>query len=208
MPKRQAVNGAAPVRAAEVAERSTATRDAILAAARRLFAEKGYFATATEEIVVAAGVGTRGALYHHFADKRALFVAVYEQLQTELLAAASAQAHGDALSRLRTGLIGLLEASRTPDVQQIMLIDAPAVLRTEERRDTDERYGLSTMRGLLKRAVAEGSVPALPIEAMSRMLLSASQEAARFVANSEQPKAAREQAISAVNLILDGLTKR
>lgn len=205
MPRRQAPTGAGPVRAAEVAERATATRDALITAARRLFVEKGYYGTATEDIVAAAGVGTRGALYHHFADKRALFVAVYEQLQAELLAAASATAQGDALSRLRSGVIGLLEASRTPDVQRIMLIDAPAVLLPEERQDTDERYGLSTMRGLLKRAVAEGSLPSMPVDAMSHLLLSATQAAARFVANSNHPKAARQQAITAVNLLLDGL---
>jgi AcrR family transcriptional regulator len=208
MSNRRGALSAAPVRAAEVAERSTATREALVSAARRLFVEKGYFETATEEIVVAADVGTRGALYHHFADKRALFLAVHEQVRSELVASASAQAEGDALARLRVGLIAFLEASLTPEVQRIMLIDGPAVLGPRERSDDDNLDGLAIMRGLLKRAVAEGSLVPLPIEAMSQMLLAASQEAARFVANADKPRAARDQAKTAVNLLLDGLMTR
>jgi AcrR family transcriptional regulator len=208
MSNRQGARGAAPVRAAEVAERSTATRDALVAAARRLFVEKGYFDTTTEEIVVAADVGTRGALYHHFADKRALFLAVHEQVRAELVASASAQAEGDALARLRVGLLAFLEASLTPEVQRIMLIDGPAVLGPDEHGGDDSRDGLSIMRGLLKRAVAEDSLVPLPIEVMSQMLLAASQEAARFVANSDKPRAAKDQAKAAVNLLLDGLMTR
>jgi hypothetical protein len=119
--------------------------------------------------------------------------------------AAGEQAQGDALERLRSGLIGFMEASLTPEVQRIVFVDGPAVLTSDERRDSDERYGLSTMRGLLKQAVAEGSLPDLPIEAMSQMLLAASQAAARFVANAEKPRSAKEQAIVAVDLMLDGL---
>jgi AcrR family transcriptional regulator len=205
MPSRQAVRSGGSVRAAEVAERATATRDALIAAARRLFVEQGYFDTATEEIVTSAEVGTRGALYHHFADKRALFLAVHDQIHAEMRLAAGEQAQGDALERLRSGLIGFMEASLTPEVQRIVFVDGPAVLTPDERRDSDERYGLSTMRGLLKQAVAEGSLPNLPIEAMSQMLLAASQAAARFVANADKPRAAKDQAIVAVDLMLDGL---
>ena len=66
------------------AEQAATTRRAILTAARRLFVEQGYFGTATEEIVAEARVGTRGALYHHFADKRALFLAVFEEVERDL----------------------------------------------------------------------------------------------------------------------------
>lgn len=71
-----------------------------------------------------------------------------------------------------------MEASLTPEVQRIVFIDGPAILTADERVERDDRYGLSTMRGLLRRAVAEGSLPDIPIEAMSQMRLAASQAAA------------------------------
>ena len=77
------------VRSSAIADRAQATRNALIFAARELFVEKGYFSTGTEEIVAAAGAGTRGALYHHFADKRALFVAVFESVEEDLAVAAA-----------------------------------------------------------------------------------------------------------------------
>jgi AcrR family transcriptional regulator len=111
-----------------VAQRSESTRAALIAAARRLFVEKGYFATGTEEIVAEAAVGTRGALYHHFSGKEALFLSVFEAVENDLLAASSGpDMPGGAFARLRTGLVGFLEAAASSrEVQQILLIDGPA----------------------------------------------------------------------------------
>src|SRR4051794_40201517 len=114
--------GGRPARAADVAARAGATREALVTAARRLFVAKGYHATGTEEIVAAAGVGTRGALYHHFADKQALFRAVFERVEEDLLAAAAQRPPGaDALGTLREGLLGFLDASLTGEVQRVLL---------------------------------------------------------------------------------------
>jgi len=194
------------VRAALVAERAEATREALIAAARRLFVEKGYFATGTEEIVTAAGAGTRGALYHHFADKRALFLAVFERVEEDLIAAAGqVGTTGDALTRLRTGLLGFLDASLTPEVQRIMLIDGPAVLGWQEWRATEERYGLGAIRALMELAITEGTLPAQPLDALAHVLLAAIDEAALFIASADDPPAARDQAVAAVDRLLAGL---
>src|SRR6185312_12779112 len=103
------------------AQQAEATRTALVAAARRLFVEKGYHRTGTEEVVAEARVGTRGALYHHFADKQALFEAVFISVEEDLVMAA-AQSLADpadgALNQLHQGLIGFLDASLTPHVQQ------------------------------------------------------------------------------------------
>ncbi|WP_261570017.1 TetR/AcrR family transcriptional regulator [Frankia gtarii] len=190
-----------------VAERAEATREALIATARRLFVHKGYFATGTEEIVAAAGVGTRGALYHHFADKRALFLAVFERVEEDLLASAGgADTTGDALTLLRGGLLGFLNASLTPEVQRILLIDGPAVLGWQQWRATEKRYGLGAIRALLERAVAEGSLSAQPLDALAHILLAAVDEAALFIAGADDPPAAREQAVTAVERLLAGLT--
>ena len=113
------------------AERSEATRGALIAAARPLFAERGYAAVGTEEIVRAAGV-TRGALYHQFTDKRELFAAVFEQVEADVTQrtarAAVASGATDPLDVLRVGALGWLEACSEPEVQRIVLLDGPAVL--------------------------------------------------------------------------------
>ncbi|WP_261557867.1 TetR/AcrR family transcriptional regulator [Frankia tisae] len=172
-----------------------------------MFVHKGYFATGTEEIVAAAGVGTRGALYHHFADKRALFLAVFERVEEDLLASAGgADTTGDALTLLRGGLLGFLNASLTPEVQRILLIDGPAVLGWQQWRATEKRYGLGAIRALLERAVAEGSLSAQPLDALAHILLAAVDEAALFIASADDPPAAREQAVTAVERLLTGLT--
>ncbi|MSX57114.1 MAG: TetR family transcriptional regulator, partial [Actinobacteria bacterium] len=90
-------------RSRQVAERAEATRAALISVARRLFVEKGYFDTGTEEIVQEAAV-TRGALYHHFADKKALFLAVFEAVEDDLLANAGGIDAPDSFTRLRNGL--------------------------------------------------------------------------------------------------------
>jgi len=208
MPDRQGPTRRPATRAALVAERAESTRAALIGAARRLFVEKGYFATGTEEVVAAARVGTRGALYHHFADKRALFQAVFEAVEEDLLSSAGAQAPSElgAFDQLRLGLLGFLDASTTGEVQQVLLIDGPAVLGWEQWRALEERYGLGAIRALLEQAIDEGSIPEQPRDALAHLLLAAVDEAALFVANAADPEAAREQAVSAMDRLLSGLT--
>lgn len=196
-------------RASAVAERAAATREALISAARGLFVEKGYFATGTEEIVAAAGVGTRGALYHHFDGKKALFLAVFERIEEELLVTAGqARSGDDALGLLRGGLLGVLDASLTPEVQRVLLVDGPAVLGWQEWRALEERYGLGSIRQLLAAAVDQGTLPAQPVDALAHVLLAVVDEAALFIANADDPGAARGQAVAAVDRLLRGLGPR
>jgi AcrR family transcriptional regulator len=202
MPRGQQRSAATSPRAAQ----AVATRAALVAAARRLFVEKGYFKTGTEEVVAASGVGTRGALYHHFVDKGALFQAVFEQVEEDLLAAAAGlEESGDSLSRLRSGLLRFLDASLTPEVQRILLIDGPAVLGWQTWRQLEGRYGVGAIYGLLERAVVEGALPAQPLMVLAHVLLAAVDEAALFIANSPDPTVAREHAVGAVSQLLAGL---
>ena len=127
------------------AEQSGATRAALVAAARELFAERGYAGVGTEEIVRKARV-TRGALYHHFEDKKDLFRAVHEELEAELAQTIGAQlAAGEltsAVELLRTGVRTFLDACTDRAVARIVLVDAPSVLGWREWREIDERHGL------------------------------------------------------------------
>src|SRR6266508_1601891 len=106
-----------------------ATREALIEAAMELFTERGYAQVGTEEIVARAQV-TRGALYHHFEDKRDLFRAVYERVEDELLERIGSVMGdvADPWELILAGTRSFLDACEEPAVKQIALIDAPAVL--------------------------------------------------------------------------------
>ncbi len=194
------------------AAQAEATRAALVDAARRLFVEKGYHHTGTEEVVAEAGVGTRGALYHHFNDKQALFEAVFITVEQDLVMEAAknlADPADGALNQLRQGLIGFLDASLTPHVQRILLIDGPAVLGWVKWRELESLYGLGAIRAMLQRAVEEGDLAAgQPVDVLAHVLLAAADETALFIANAPDQGAARDQGVKTLNAVLDGLQAR
>ena len=175
----------------------------------RLFVAKGYHHTGTEEVVAEAGVGTRGALYHHFADKQALFEAVFISVEEDLVMEAAknlADPADGALNQLRHGLIGFLDASLTPHVQRILLIEGPAVLGWVRWRELESLYGLGAIRVMLERAIEEGDVASgQPLDALAHVLLAAADETALFIANAPDQEQARDQGVQALNAVLDGL---
>ena len=185
-------------------ERSEATRAALIAAARPLFAERGFAGVGTEEVVRAAGV-TRGALYHQFADKRDLFAAVFEQVEAEVTQrtarAAVASGASDPLAVLRVGAVGWLEACSAPEVQRIVLLDGPAVLGWATWREIGMRYALGLIENELQAAVDAGSLEPQPVAALAHVLIGALDEAALYVATAEDQDAARAE----VGAVLDRL---
>ncbi|WP_067902994.1 TetR/AcrR family transcriptional regulator [Nocardia vaccinii] len=199
--------------AARRAAQAESTRASLVAAARKLFVNKGFDATSTEEIVAAAEVGTRGALYHHFADKRALFEAVVLDIEQELLATMAAEfAAADsiaALDLLRREIHAFLDACLGRDVQRILLIDGRAVLGWQRWREIESRHGITAMRSLLDRAVAEHAMaPDAPTDAIAHMLLAALDEATLYIAAADGTADAHDNALRAMNTILDGLERR
>lgn len=192
------------------AAQAEATRAALIEAARELFVDKGYHDTGTEEIVLAAGVGTRGALYHHFTDKQALFEAVFVTVEEELVLAAAQNLTGDAdlsaLDVLRRGLLGFLDASLTKPVQRILLIDGPVVLGWQRWRELEGRYGLGAIHAMLQRAADEGDLAAASsIDVLAHLLLAAADEAALFIANAADQVAARDLAVHTLDALVEGL---
>jgi AcrR family transcriptional regulator len=152
-------------------ERRTQTQRALIAAARALFAEKGYVATGTPEIVAAAGV-TRGALYHHFADKLALFAAVVEEehlLMAMAINAAESEEEPGPIKALIAGCDAFLDAMQDPGRRQIMLVDAPAVLGRAVVDEIDGRHGLDTLICGLRDAMEAGAMKKLPVETLAHL---------------------------------------
>lgn len=154
-------------------ERRSQTRRALVTAARQLFAEKGYAGTGTPEIAVAAGV-TRGALYHHFADKEALFAAVVEEEHLLMAMAINAAGESDEepgpVKALVAGGDAFLDAMQDPGRRQILLVDAPAVLGRAAVDAIDARHGLQTLVAGLGEAMEAGAIRKLPVETLARLL--------------------------------------
>lgn len=187
-------------------ERREQTRRALLDAAGARFAAEGYAATATEEVVRRAGV-TRGALYHHFRDKRDLFLAVVEDLEVSVLGRvqAAAAGDGDPWRGLRAGLHAFLDACMEPAVQRILLLDAPAVLGWAAWRELEERYGVGLLREAFAQLIGAGLMAPRPVEALAHMLLGALSEGGLLIAGSDDPAAARRDAGEALDGLLRGL---
>lgn len=192
------------------AERSGATRGALITAARSLFAERGYAGVGTEEIVRAAGV-TRGALYHHFDGKRALFEAVYEQIEVELaerIAAGALAANASSpLEAMRAGTEMFLAASTEPETQRIALLDGPAVLGWDRWREIAAAHGLGLIEATLQAAIDAGAIDPQPVRALAHVLMGALDEAAMLVARAEDPEAARAEVAGTLGALLDGLSR-
>jgi AcrR family transcriptional regulator len=189
------------------AERSEATRAALIAAARELFAEQGYATVATEEIVRAARV-TRGALYHHFAGKKDLFRAVYEDVERQLVEqiaeGAMTSAH-DPLSALRAGTQAFLDACEDPAVQRIALVDAPSVLGWEQWRAIGMEYGFGLVEGSLRAAMEAGLIEPQPVRPLAHLLLGAIDEGGMLVARAEDDGKTRREVGASVERFLEAL---
>ena len=181
-----------------------ATRAALLAAARRAFATHGYAGAELAAIADAAGV-TTGAIYHHFAGKKALFQAVAEQMEGEVLIGAAAAQDADPLVRLRQGFEALIEVCAEPDVQRIIFVEAPQVLGPEAWREIELRYALGAVRAVLASLSAEGAIRPYPIDLLARVLLALLREASAERARTRGDADAGEAVGTLVASVFDGL---
>ncbi len=191
------------------AEHVAQTRTALVAAGRRLFGRQGFADTSVEDLAREARV-TTGALYHHFSTKTMLFEAVFEQAHAELLAASARAGEGadDEVEALARGFEAFLDAVLRPDVQQIIIIDAPAVLGLARFTELDERYALAAIVAALEAAVASGTLSVEDPETVTRLLLGALTRGAMLIANSPNPRATRHAVANAMRTLLNSFARR
>jgi AcrR family transcriptional regulator len=187
-------------------EKGKATRDRLIAAGRELFGKHGYDATSIGAILEAAGVA-RGALYHHFASKEALFDAVLDRVVAEIAGAAAeaARAGRDPVEGLRAGCAAWLRMALDPGIQRIAILDPPAVVGWTRWREVDEQYILSRLRANMQRIADDGRLPAEHVDVLAHMLLAAVNEAALLIARADDPRAALEAGQAALDTLLDRL---
>lgn len=187
-------------------ELGAATRAALVSAARRLFVD-GYDAVGTPAIAAAAGV-TRGALYHHFADKRALFAAVVDQVAADLVDRINAAAIGYAENKVEGVIAGchaFLAACHDIETRQVFLVDAPAVLGWSAWRAIDARHGLGSLKNGLAACATEGLVSEDDIDAVAYLISGALNEAVFVVAEEPSNKRFRKRLDSCVERMVRGL---
>ena len=177
-------------------ERSAATRDALIAAARTLWGQRGYAEVGTPEIATAAGV-TRGAMYHQFADKAALFREVVEVVEQDVMARmAVVVAESGATTpteAVRAAVDAWLDVSGDPEVRQLILLDAPSVLGWAEFRDVAQRYSLGMTEQMLSEAIRAGELVEQPVRPLAHVLIGALDEAAMVIATADDPQRTRRE---------------
>lgn len=183
-------------------QKGLATRQQLVAAATELFAERGYEATPIEAVLEAAGV-SRGALYHHFEDKRALFEAVLDTVEAGMAtrvhdAAMAAADPDDPAASLRAGCLAWLRLIRDPVSRRIALVDAPAVVGWQRWREIDECNWFGLLKEGLGAALPPGRLDAGSLDVLAHMLLAALNELAFMIARAADPDAAARDGETAV----------
>lgn len=189
-------------------ERSAATREALISAARKLWGLRGYAEVGTPEIAKEAGL-TRGAMYHQFADKAALFRGVVEAVEQDvmarmatLVASSGAATPADAI---RAAVDAWLEVSGDPEVRQLILLDAPAVLGWAGFREVAQRYSLGMTEQLLAEAIRAGQLARQPVRPLATVMIGALDEAAMAIATADDPKRARREIRQVLRRLIDGM---
>lgn len=181
------------------------TRARLVAAARHAFGAVGYAEASMDDFTAAAGL-TRGALYHHFGDKKGLLQAVIAEIDAEMsarLSVVSARAGG-----LWQGFVdectAYIEMALEPEIQRIVMRDGPAVLGDPSQWPSQSEC-IRSMTASLQRLVEEGTIITVDPEAAARLLSGASLHAAQWIANSPEPEATSKKAVKAFNVLLEGL---
>jgi AcrR family transcriptional regulator len=187
------------------AEQVAQTRAALVAAGRLLFGRRGFAATSVEDIAREARV-TTGALYHHFPTKAAVFEAVFEAVHADLLAASVQAAAGaaDAIELLAAGFGAFLDKVLEPEVQRIVITDAPAVLGLARFTELDERYAFAATVAALDAANESGALRVQDPPTLARLLLGSLTRAGLLIASSAEPAATRDAVAATLRAIISG----
>jgi AcrR family transcriptional regulator len=188
------------------AERSAATVEAIAAAARKLFAQKGFESTSIDEIAARAGVA-KGAVYHHFASKEEVFALVLDAVQGELAALPPpppSRRLGAPADLVADSVLRYLLAASEPAVKRILLVDGPAVVGWQKWREIDAKYFGANARAAVA-ALLGGTPGEREVDALAHLLLGAVMEAALVCATAADARKSARELTAALKRLLRGL---
>jgi AcrR family transcriptional regulator len=191
------------------AEYSESTRQALVDSAVDLFTKRGYAGTSLDEVVKRARV-TKGALYHHFSGKQALFEAAFAQVETRSIESLTAvvTAEGDAWETAVAGLRAYVRKCLEPEYQRIIVHEAPVVMGWERWREAEEHFSFGLLRTAVQLLVDAGEIEEAPVEIMARLLFGALSAGASTIASSSDPKRTGREVERAILRVLEGLRKK
>jgi AcrR family transcriptional regulator len=185
------------------AERAQATRDQLIAIATRLFAEHGYEGASVEAVLQDSGL-SRGALYHHFAGKEALFEAVLESVEADISRKVIEATAGlaDPMAALREGCLAWIRLAGDPVVRRIVLVDAPSVIGWQRWREVEERYAFGMLKAALEASAGPAGLRPALIDPFAHMLLASVNEIALVISRADDTAAATRMGEAAIDELL------
>ena len=183
-----------------------ATRSLLVEVARQNFTEHGYAATSIDDIIQQAGVA-RGALYHHFSGKEALFRAVYETVEGEVVsrvmqAAASQSSPWEAV---RAGLSAFLDACLEPAFRRIVILDSVSVLQAKVMEVGIDPVELPMLRTVLSPLLRTSTFDGMAIDSLAYVALGGLYGASLYIARASDPRAARAEVDRVLGSLITGL---
>jgi AcrR family transcriptional regulator len=182
-----------------------ATRALLIEVATVAFTEHGYAATSIDDIIREAAVA-RGALYHHFSGKEALFRAVYEAVETDVVSRVLAAAASHASSpweAVRAGLSAFLDACGEPAFRRIVVLDSVSVLQAKVLEEGVDPHELPMLRNVLTPLLGTTTFGGVAIDALTYVALGGLYGASLYIARADDPAAARAH----VDIVLDTLVR-
>lgn len=182
------------------------TRDALLSAAEQLFVTRGYAATSIDAVATEARF-TKGAVYRHFSDKRALFTAVFERVEIDMMSAMAGQLLDGEISweTASDALSIYLDVCTDHRFRRIVLEEAPAVLGWQTWRELDQQYTGDLLRQILSGLMDAGEIPHQPVDLAARLCCATVGEGALAIAQSDNPEETKDQIVLVLARMFAGL---
>jgi AcrR family transcriptional regulator len=182
------------------------TRDALLTAAERLFVTRGYASTSIDAVATDARF-TKGAVYRHFSDKRALFTAVFERVEIDTMSTMTGHLLDGEVSwaTAADALSNYLDACTDRRFRRIVLEEAPAVLGWQIWRQLDQQYTGAVLRQILLGLMDAGEIPHQPVDLAARLCCATVGEGALAIAQSDSPQETKNQILFVLARMFAGL---
>ncbi|MFC0113120.1 TetR/AcrR family transcriptional regulator [Kibdelosporangium aridum] len=190
------------------ADYSESTKQALVDSASDLFTKNGYAATSLDAIVKRARV-TKGALYHHFSGKQALFEAAFHQVETRAMAqlTKAIDGGGSPWERALDGVQEYIKVCLDPTYQRLVIREAPVVMGYERWRECEERYSFGIVRSVLESLIEAGELGDVPIEVTARMMFASLAAGAQIIAEASDPKKASAEVFTALIHMIEGIRR-